>query len=131
MGAPDSGATGQDDAQRLNGLMGTLGKRTQERDAALTRIAELEAQLQATGGQPANSQPDQDPAEIMWQSPDGKSARVRLPDGTIATYDSGTPIGINPSRGYDGNGRDDGSPQYAKSQLAKALGVSLPKTSWP
>ena len=136
----DSTPAGQDDAQaRLNGLMGSLGKRTTERDSALARVAELQglnetlqAQLQAqvTGGPPADSQPEQD-AEVIWQSPDGRSTRVRLPDGTFASYDSGLPIGTNPARDRSGSGRDDGTPGWAKAQLAKALGATPDKTTWP
>lgn len=139
----DSTAGGQDDATaRINGLMGLAGKRTQERDTALARVAELEKMLQAQepAATPANSQPrvandaEPEPAEVLWQSPDGRNTRVRLPDGTIAQYTDPTPIGTNPTAGRvygDVPGRDDGSPEWARAQVAKALGTALPKTSWP
>jgi hypothetical protein len=130
----DSTPAGQDDAQaRLNGLMGSLGKRTQERDAAVARVAELEAQLQAQepAATPVHSQPEQEPGEVVWQSPDGRSTRVRLPDGSIAQYETGVPLSTNPARERKASAQDDGSPGWARRQLANALGTALPKTNWP
>ncbi len=43
--SPSGSQDGSDIAKRINGLMSTLGKRTQERDDALRRLADLEQQL--------------------------------------------------------------------------------------
>lgn len=43
--SPDAEQDGSDLVQRLNGLMSTVGRRTQERDAAISRAEAAEAQL--------------------------------------------------------------------------------------
>ncbi len=45
--SPDVGKEGNDLNSRLNGLMSTLGRRTQERDDALARLADMENELAA------------------------------------------------------------------------------------
>jgi hypothetical protein len=130
---------GQNWQARFNGVQKAMGHKEAENELLRTRIAELEQGQGAPGASQDpfatsdtfdSPQPGSEPeAELLWSSPDGQNSRVRLPDGTIATYQTDTPRGTNPAR--EQVQRDDGSLEYAKEQIRKALGGDQSKTSWP
>ena len=125
----DSGAAGQDDAQRVNGLMASLGKRTQERDDALTRIAELEAKLTGQGQGDGSSQ---DGAGQHSGPELDEGATFEVVNGQLVKVEPPTPRGNGAARPgvYEPRNRDDGSAGAAWGNLAGALGASTDDGSW-
>lgn len=120
----NSNGAAQDDGARVNGLMATLGKRTEERDNALRRIAELEAA--AGQGQQGNGQ-GQDPATgNSHQGPTWEPGTLLEvgDDGQIAPFEAPTPAVHNGRREDYGTPRDDGSAGFANRALADALRVT-------
>lgn len=120
----DSNGAAQDDGARVNGLMATLGKRTQERDDALRRIAELEAA--AGQGQQGNGQAQDPGSGNSHQGPEGNPGDMFELDesGRLVPFEAPTPGVHNGRRDDYGTPRDDGSASFAMNALADTLHVT-------
>ena len=123
-GASGDAGTTPDYAAKYNGLQAAFQKRTNEfaareqaweaeraeHEAKAARLAEYEARDAAA-----------DEERRARQEFDSLSARF-----------APTPMSHGgASRSIAGQDRDDGSPEAAYGKLAKALGTTLGKTSWP
>lgn len=110
--------------QRVNGLMAAMGKKETENASLRAKLAEYEdsAQDQGYNTDPGNSQPAQFEEGGLYE----------FTDGVLAPFEPPTPGFSNAAaRSLAGTGHDDGSAEYAKAKLGKALGVTSEKTSWP
>jgi hypothetical protein len=108
--------------------MASLGKRTQERDTALTRIAELEAKLGSGQGDSDTQDGNSQDSGVEL----GEGETYEVVNGQLVKVEPPTPRGQNAARHtvYEQRNRDDGSPDAAWGRLATALGATDDTGTW-
>lgn len=132
----------QDDADRINGLMATLGRKESANKALRDQIAELTQQLQAQDAPSLDTSNDNGSAGLAAEA--AEAAEQWEPGTELIVNDDGQleeklpPMMSNPNEmSYLGRGRsatgskeDDGSSEYARDQMFRQLGETPDPKGW-